>query len=371
MSNLYIGLMSGTSLDAVDAVLVEFGKQSTQVITTHQHAIPIDLRQEILDLNQPSENTIHRMGKADVKLGHLFAESVLALLEKTNHSTKDINAIGSHGQNIHHAPNAEYPFTLQIGDPNIIAMKTGINTVADFRRRDMALGGQAAPLAPAFHDYLFQNRSENIGVLNIGGIANLTVLPTKPSNNVIGFDTGPGNTLMDVWYQKQHTEYYDKNGSWAASGQYNENLLMQLLQDAYFSKMPPKSTGREYFHWNWLMPHLPTSIKPEDLQATLMELTVHSISNAVNAYLTRNNRLYVCGGGTHNTALMHRLKEYCECTIQSIETVGIHPDWVEAAAFAWLARQTLLGKPGNIPSVTGASAPSILGAIYLANQSSF
>lgn len=364
MNDLYIGLMSGTSLDAVDATLIDFTNDSPTLIATHQHELPKTLRNEILALCYPGENAIQRMGETDVKLGRLFADSALALLKKTNSSIADINAIGSHGQTIRHMPDSNVPFTLQIGDPNIIAAQTGITTIADFRRRDMALGGQAAPLAPAFHDYLFRDREGAIGVLNIGGIANLTLLPTDRTALIIGFDTGPGNTLMDAWCLKHIGKPYDKNGEWALNGNCDNDLLKQLLADPYFQKPPPKSTGREHFHLDWLQNYLDESIKMEDVQATLLELTARSITDALDSRLRGNGAAYLCGGGAQNTALVNRLGELCRCAIQNMESIGIHPDWIEAAAFAWLARQTLLGKPGNIPSVTGAKATSILGAIY-------
>ena len=364
-NDLYIGLMSGTSLDAVDAALVRFEKEIPQLIATHQETLPTPLRQNILDLCYPNENAIQRLGETDTQLGRLFAQSVLALLKKTPYSKENIQAIGSHGQTIRHVPDTDTPFTLQIGDPNIIAAQTGITTVADFRRRDMALGGQAAPLVPAFHHYLFQNRKKNLGVLNIGGIANVTFLPANPNETIIGFDTGPGNTLLDAWCMKHIGKHYDKNGEWADSGNCHSALLSQLLADPYFQKVPPKSTGREYFDLNWLQEKCAacqSTFSANDIQSTLLELTAHSIVNALAHF--RITHLWVCGGGTQNTALMRRLNTLGQYAVQSTEVIDIHPDWMEAVAFAWLARQTLLGKPGNIPSVTGASASSILGGIY-------
>lgn len=360
MNDLYVGLMSGTSLDAIDAALVNFSDEKPQLIATHQHSIPNALRQEILALCTPGENAIQRMGETDTKLGYLFADSVNALLETAKIDSANIKAIGSHGQTIRHMPDLEYRFTLQIGDPNIIASKTGITTVADFRRRDMALGGHAAPLAPAFHDFLFKDRKENIGVLNIGGIANITFLPANKNQNIIGFDTGPGNTLMDAWCLQHTQQSFDKNGEWASSGKHNEKLLETLLNDPYFKKPPPKSTGREHFNLEWLEKHISTEVKPENIQATLLELTARSIAESLQDI----KKVYLCGGGTHNQALAKRLNELSDCSFANIETTGVHADWIEAAAFAWLARQTLLGKPGNIPSVTGATKPSILGGIY-------
>jgi len=363
----YIGLMSGTSLDAIDAVLIDFN-EPFELIETHSEPITESLRQEILALCYPGDNAIHRMGEADVKLGRLFAKNVLQLLKKANISAEDIRAIGSHGQTIRHVPDAEFPFTLQIGDPNSIAAITGITTIADFRRRDMALGGQAAPLVPAFHEYLFRDTSENRWVLNIGGIANLTFLPADSSQSIMGFDTGPGNTLMDAWCRKHDMGQYDKDGEWAASGRYDDALLQQLLQDSYFLKKPPKSTGREYFHLDWLQKHLSQTLKPEDIQATLLALTTKSITNAIDSYPIKAKKVFLCGGGVHNRHLVLLLKTLDKnLEILSTESAGLHPDWIEAAAFAWLARQTLAGKPGNIPTVTGAENATVLGAIYPKN----
>ncbi len=366
-NELYIGLMSGTSLDAIDVALINFSHESIKLVATHQQAMPTLLRQAILDLCHSGIQEIQRMGETDVLLGHLFADSVLELLKKIPYSQNAICAIGSHGQTIRHIPDSDIPFTLQIGDPHIIATKTNITTIADFRRRDMALGGQAAPLAPAFHNNLFKQRTENTGVLNIGGFANLTFLPAHHSTPITGFDTGPGNLLMDAWCYQHTGKSYDYQGEWASSGTYNSKILQQCLADPYFKKSAPKSTGREYFHLDWLKHHFSPSIKPEDGQATLLELTACSIAEAANSLHIEN--LWVCGGGTHNTALMNRLKELCHCKVQTTESIGIGPDWIEAATFAWLARQTMLKKPGNITSVTGAHKSSVLGAIYPASQS--
>ncbi|MCB1827823.1 MAG: anhydro-N-acetylmuramic acid kinase, partial [Coxiellaceae bacterium] len=360
--------MSGTSLDAVDAALMDFSDDTPTLIATHQHEIPNTLRDAIVELCAPGENAIQRMGETDNKLGHLFSDSVLSLLEKAKYNASDIAAIGSHGQTIRHIPNSETPFTLQIGDPNIIAATTNITTVADFRRRDMALGGQAAPLAPAFHDYLFRNRQTDTAVLNIGGIANITLLPEDAHQKIIGFDTGPGNTLLDAWCLKQTGKPFDHNGEWALSGNCNHELLQQLFADPYFKKAAPKSTGREYFHLDWLAKHLTPTTKAEDVQATLLELTAKSIADALASQTLKTECLYLCGGGAQNNALIERLKNLTQINITTTETVGIHPDWIEAAAFAWLARQTLSNKPGNIPSVTGASKASVLGAIYVSVQ---
>lgn len=370
---LYIGLLSGTSMDGVDAALIDFdaNKQSPQLVTTYSEPIPKQLKQALLKLCKPGENGINRMGHADNELGRLFAQCCLQLIKKAKINPREIRAIGSHGQTIRHVPNTEYPFTLQIGDPNIIAAMTGITTVADFRRRDMALGGQAAPLAPAFHNFLLRTSDENRWVLNIGGIANVTYLAADGNAAILGFDTGPGNTLSDAWCFDQLGKPYDNAGDWASSGNINPELLSVLLNDPYFQAAPPKSTGREYFNLDWLQQQLhslSSRPSPEDIQATLLELTARSITNAIQSIDNRPGSIWVCGGGTHNQRLMARLKNLCEThRVTTTKEIGLSPDWVEAMCFAWLAQQTLKGLPGNLPSVTGAKEISVLGAIYPAS----
>lgn len=367
----YIGLMSGTSLDAIDAALFEFSSEGKlQLIESHSIPIPKDLRTDILTLCQTGSHHrdhVHQLGKTDTELGLLFAQACLELLEKTPYSADDIRAIGHHGQTIRHVPNANFPFTIQIGDPNIISTLTNITTVADFRRRDLALGGQAAPLAPGFHQFAFHHPHENRVIVNIGGIANLSFLPANLNEAVIGFDSGPGNTLLDQWCQQHLDTLYDHNGSFAASGEVNHDLLNLLCDDPYFSKPAPKSTGREYFNVNWLMQHeaLINSMKPADVQASLSELTAWHIANAIIQIKQPITEAFVCGGGAFNLDLIKRLQQrLLPITVQSTSELGIDPQWVETACFAWLARQSLHGLPGNLPSVTGAKRPTVLGAIY-------
>lgn len=355
--------MSGTSMDSIDAALVEIKREKIKLIETYSHPIDLNIRKEILALCEPGENAILRMGHLSVKLGRLFAHSVNELLKKSGHQARDIAAIGSHGQNVRHMPESEFPFTLQIGDPNIIASETGITTIADFRRRDIALGGQGAPLAPAFHDFLFKKFPGNQWVLNIGGIANVTLL--RKDHDVIGFDTGPGNTLLDAWCYQHSGKRFDKDGDWAKSGTVNHALLQLLLADPFFKRSPPKSTGLEYFNLNWLMrilrafgEHVPS----DDIQATLVELTATSIMNVLQQEPAEH--IWVCGGGTKNRYLMERLQSKCDTKILSTDVVGIPVDWIEAAAFAWLAHQTQHHLPGNLPSVTGARKAAVLGAVY-------
>ena len=362
-----IGLMSGTSLDAIDAALVDCGENSPKLVQHHQQPMPPELRAKIVALCTPGDNEIERMGECDVELGQLLAEAVQSLLSKAQLQPSDITAIGSHGQTIRHCPDNLFPFTLQIGDPNQIAHLTGITTVGDFRRRDMAAGGEGAPLAPFLHREVFSTE-HNRAILNIGGIANLTLLPGNKDILPIGFDTGPGNVLIDIWYQQHREGAYDQGGGWAAGGDIIDSLLEQLLSDKYFLLTPPKSTGRELFNQYWLERQLADSLQqfdPRDVCATLVEFTVKSVADALYRYFPDCPELFVCGGGAHNSYMLARLQRLLpQIRVATTTDLGIHPDWVEAIAFAWMAKQTLERKPANIPSITGASQPCILGAVY-------
>ncbi len=365
--DLYIGLMSGTSLDGIDAALVHFAEGTPPTLqASHHQPLPADLRAELEALTRPGEDELTRLCRADVLMGRELAAAVKALLAKTGIDRSAVRAIGSHGQTVRHLPAGDTPTTLQIGDPNIIAEQTGITTVADFRRRDMAAGGQGAPLVPAFHQAVFAQPGEARAVLNIGGIANLTLLPGD-DRPVIGFDTGPGNALMDAWIRHHLDQPCDAGGEWARRGRVDPELLGTLLDDPYFSTPPPKSTGRDHFHLAWardLQPGL-DRLRPEDVMATFLELTAVTIARALQATAPDTRLLLVCGGGVHNRHLMGRLQANLPgVTIASTHTAGVDPDWVEAMAFAWLARRALTGKPGNLPSVTGASHHVPLGAIY-------
>lgn len=367
MNGYYIGLMSGTSMDSIDAGIVSFERNKPILHANTEADIPKDIKIGLTELICAPNCDLRLLGEMDTRMGALFAEACLDLLQTARFSPKEIIAIGSHGQTIHHAPNHEHPFTLQIGDPNIIAARTKITTVADFRRKDMALGGQAAPLTPAFHAYLFGRKKENQWVLNIGGIANLTFLSFDKKQPVLGFDTGPGNTLLDQWYKKNRGDSYDLNGTWAESGKINQKLLAHLLDDPYFQKSIPKSTGREYFNLNWLRDKLHSfsqTVSPVDVQTTLTELTAKSISDAI-LKISNHKTLWVCGGGAFNCYLMKRLRANLPTfDVFSTEKVNINPKCIELTAFAWLAKQTLENKPGNLPSVTGAKRKAILGGIY-------
>lgn len=365
---LHIGLMSGTSTDAVDAALVDLTADRVELVSCHSEAIPDSIASALRAVIDNPLVDLAEFWQLDVRVGELFAEAAVNLLDKAGVDASRVRAIGSHGQTVYHAPGARYPSTVQIGDPNIIAERTGITTVADLRRRDLAAGGQGAPLAPAFHAALFRTREHDRVVMNIGGIANLTLLPSDMALPVIGFDTGPGNTLMDVWANRVRGVAMDVDGAWARSGQCHQRLLELLLTDPYFALPPPKSTGRELFNLRWLdgfIAQLGETPAPENVQRTLCELTAVSVADAIANNAPETREVLVCGGGVHNPLTMQRLAESLRSIdVRSTESIGFDPDWVEAAAFAWLAARTMEGLSGNLPSVTGASHPVILGAIY-------
>ena len=367
--DLFVGTLSGTSVDGIDAALVRFGARP-ELIATHSLAFPAELKAELLALGRPGDNEIDRLGRADVALGRLFARAVNELLAKAGLTTRDVRAVGSHGQTIRHRPGFDPAFTLQIGDPNVIATETGIAVVADFRRKDLALGGQGAPLVPAFHEAVFRTKENDRVVVNIGGIANLTALSADPTAPVLGFDTGPGNTLLDAWARRVLGTPMDRDGAFAASGRLVPELLRAMLADAYFAQPAPKSTGPEQFSTAWLETHLAGLAEPpsdSDVQATLVVLTARSIADAIRALpLGAAPEVFICGGGAHNAAVMRALRaELPDCKVAVTDALGVAGDWVEAMAFAWLARQRMLGLPGNCPQVTGASRTAVLGAVFL------
>ncbi len=364
----YIGLMSGTSADAIDAVLVALPANGPlKLLASHSHPIPERTKKTIHSLVLPGPNEIDRLGALHTELGELFSAAALAVLRAGKLTAKDVRAIGSHGQTVRHRPTGTFPFSLQVGNPSVIAERTGITTVADFRARDIAAGGQGAPLVPAFHQYLFHSRERSRAIVNIGGIANVTYLPADDAQPVLGFDTGPGNTLLDAWARQHLGKTHDENGQWAGGGRPADALLEKLLADPYFTALPPKSTGREYFHAGWLTQRVPAGLRPQDVQATLAELTARSIADAIRRFLPVCDEVFVCGGGAHNRDLMERLRARLKpLPLATTDALGLAPDWVEATAFAWLAHRTLEAKPGNLPSVTGAQHPVILGGIYRA-----
>nr|VFK22269.1 MAG: anhydro-N-acetylmuramic acid kinase [Candidatus Kentron sp. MB]VFK32659.1 MAG: anhydro-N-acetylmuramic acid kinase [Candidatus Kentron sp. MB]VFK76018.1 MAG: anhydro-N-acetylmuramic acid kinase [Candidatus Kentron sp. MB] len=369
--SLFIGLLSGTSMDGIDAGLVDFGVPNPMLVASRVYPIPAELRERLMMACghvQRDQDYVDEIGSLDGLLGHLFADAVMALLEQTGNRPDDVRAIGSHGQTIRHRPRNQPPFTLQIGDPNIIAERTGITTVADFRRRDMAAGGEGAPLVPAFHQFVFQQLGESRVVANIGGMANITILSAKSSEPITGFDTGPGNVLLDVWAALHLGAPMDTDGRWAGEGKTHEGLLRRLRNDDYFSAPPPKTAGRERFNLDWLHRCIadirPTPV-PADIQRTLCELTVTTLRDAIMTHAPACREVLVCGGGARNPMLLQGLKERLpHCLVDTTHRYGIHPDWVETMAFAWLAERRLLGLPGNVPSVTGARHPVVLGAVY-------
>lgn len=368
MPEYYVGLMSGTSMDGIDAALVDFSGDHPQLICSHNHHWPDKVYQQLLATRDLADNELNQLTALDVRLGEIFAEATLALLAKAEISAEEIIAIGSHGQTIRHRPDAASPFSLQFGDAKTLALKTGIRVISDFRSADIEAGGQGAPLAPAFHDAVFRSETEDLGILNIGGIANLTVLPADPSKPVTGFDTGPGNNMMDAWIAKIHGESFDKNGEFARSGKVNSNLLKHFFDENYFALAPPKSTGFEEFNLDWLNAKLKNlaseNLSDADIQASLCELSARTISEAVKQYAVTIDRLLVCGGGVNNIYLMEKIQQFLpNCKVESSENYGVHPDWVEAMAFAWLARQNIQNLPGNVPSVTGAKKAVILGCV--------
>ena len=358
----FVGLISGTSVDAIDAVILSVHGEEVDIIASHAVPYSAALRADILSLSQPGDNEIDRLGPIDRQIADHFASAALNIIQRANLTPEDISAIGSHGQTIRHRPNSDQPFTLQIGDPNRIAELTGITTVADFRRRDMAAGGQGAPLVPAFHRAAFR-LDQSSGVVNIGGIANVTLCDKQGA--LRGFDSGPGNTLMDYWTAQHTPQSYDNNGDWARTGAIDDTVLQHLLADPYFASADPKSTGPEYFSPTWLMTQLKgfEARPPATIQRTLLELTARSIAAVtIDEPLTQ---LAVCGGGAHNGLLMERLSALLTpINITTTDAYGIHPDWVEAAAFGWLAHRTMNNLAGNEPSATGAEGYRVLGAIY-------
>lgn len=358
---LVVGLMSGTSLDGVDAVLVDFSAGTPLTLATAWLPYSDATRLAALQLQTAHHGEIHAAALLANELARGYAEAVRRVLASAGVDTAQVAAIGCHGQTIRHQPTAGY--SIQINNPALLAELAGIAVVADFRSRDIAAGGQGAPLVPAFHAAVFGAPQRHRVILNIGGIANLTDL--EPGKAVRGFDCGPGNLLMDAWIERHQGQRYDAGGQWAAQGAAIPALLRRLLADAFFAANPPKSCGRDEFHLSWLESHLDGSEKPEDVQATLLELTALSVAQAINRWCGKPDELFVCGGGAQNQALMAGLQQHLpDCRVASTEFLGQPPDWVEAVAFAWLAWRTLRGEPGNLPEVTGAQGPRILGAIY-------
>lgn len=359
---LYIGVMSGTSLDGLDIALIEQHTQATRLRASLYLPMPDALRQQLLALCQSGADEIARSALAEQAWVALAAQGIASLLEREGLQPAQVRAIGSHGQTIRHEP--QRGFSVQIGNPALLAELSGIDVIADFRRRDVAAGGQGAPLVPAFHAALFGQERPR-AILNVGGFSNLTLL--APDAPVRGFDCGPGNVLLDAWIGHQQGLPFDADGAWAASGRADAALLARLLTDDYFQQRGPKSTGRERFNLSWLLAHLQAHppVAPADVQASLLELSARSIAADLQRSLPQAEELLVCGGGAHNRRLMQRLGELLPtCRVASTDSRGLPADWIEAMAFAWLAHRCLEGLPGNCPEVTGARGPRILGALY-------
>ncbi|MFT4937195.1 MAG: anhydro-N-acetylmuramic acid kinase [Paraglaciecola sp.] len=364
MSQLYLGLMSGTSMDGVDAALVDFSGLHPRLIDCQTYPYPPQLLSELHQLCSPSKNEIVLMGRADRAVAEIFAEAVLNLLKANYIRPDQITAIGSHGQTIRHMPHGKHAFSLQIGDPNTLSCLTGINVVADFRRKDIALDGQGAPLVPAFHQAVFAADDQTRVVLNIGGISNITYLPADKNKAVLGFDTGPGNTLMDAWCLKHTGQKFDLKGAWAAKSSADADLFAVLYGHPYFKQSAPKSTGREVFNLEWLEKKLaehPLRLRAESVQSTLVLLTCRTIAEQITK-LSDVTQVFVCGGGSQNEFLMECLEnELHECELSTTDALGIPADAVEAMAFAWLAYAHINAIEGNIPTVTGARKAAVLG----------
>jgi anhydro-N-acetylmuramic acid kinase len=363
---LFVGVMTGTSMDAIDVVIARFAGSRPTLADCRSQPLDSDLREELLSVT--GDTPLAQVAELDVRMGNALADAVLSTLKESGLSPEAVHAIGCHGQTVYHMTARRWPATVQLGDPNIIAERTGITTVADFRRRDLAAGGEGAPLAPAFHRAFFSHPLEDRIVINIGGMANLTYLPAHRGQQLTGFDVGPGNVLMDGWIAQQRGETLDKDGAWAATGTVDKELLARMRAEPFFALPPPKSTGRDLFNMNWVLRHIADGRAiPDgaDVQATLCELTAGTIAEAVTQTCAQPQQVMICGGGAHNKHLMRRLAAHLpQCDIVPTDTLGIGADWVEAAGFAWLAREALAGRPANAVSVTGARHPAVLGGVY-------
>ncbi len=353
-------------MDAVDCALVDFADNTPRLIASARTPWPELLRERLLQLAGGAPLDATQFALLDTETGEFFADAIKQILEKECIGADQLGGIGCHGQTVAHSPDTAPRTTLQLGDANVIAERTGVTTINDFRRRDMAAGGQGAPLAPAFHAAFLHNPLENRIVLNLGGIANVSVLPADRVQTAFGFDTGPANCLMDAWAREHIGKDFDTDGNWAASGQADPRLLADLLDEPYFVRPPPKSTGTQHFSSAWLQTRLNSTqgLPAAQVQATLLALTCQTVTDAIQRHAPDTGRVLVCGGGVHNTTLMQRLQQLSGLPVESTATYGIDPDWMEAMAFAWLAQRTLSGEPGNLPTVTGAAGPRILGAIH-------
>ncbi len=368
---LFIGIMSGSSLDGIDVALVELYDSSTsnainipncKLLATHFVPYEADIKDAVLTLHFPQENELEKSALVANQLASLYAEAVNTLLSKEQLTANQISAIGCHGQTIRHQPQNSY--TIQLNNHALLAELTNINVVGDFRSRDIAAGGQGAPLVPAFHQATFGSNNQNRAIINIGGIANITAL--SQTDSVIGFDSGPGNILLDHWVKQHLGKDYDANGEWSSSGQIIPPLLNSMLAEPFFSLSPPKSTGRDLFNAAWLTHHIDhLDTRPQDIARTLIELTAVTICEAIQQHCPTMDEIYICGGGAHNRLLINCLQRKLPHTaVGMTNDLGVDADWVEATAFAWLAQQTMQNRPSNLPAATGAAGARVLGAIY-------
>jgi len=353
--------MSGTSLDGVDTALVDLSACQPQLLAKHYLPFSNALKNTLLALHQPGHNELHQAQLTGNALARLYAEATAAVLQAANIAPDQVRAIGCHGQTIRHCP--EYGYTLQIGNAALLSELTGITVISDFRSRDIAAGGQGAPLVPAFHNQILRHPDIHRVIVNIGGISNLSNLP--PHRPATGFDCGPGNMLMDAWCMQHTGKPFDDNGAWAASGNVLPALLEQMLDESFFALPPPKSSGRDLFNMAWLQNKLRGGELAEDVQATLLEMTCRTIAQSIQQHCVGATEIYLCGGGAHNQTLCIRLAALLsDCTVQTTNALGVDSDYMEAIAFAWLAQQSLCGKPANLPLVTGAKHSCVLGAVY-------
>lgn len=362
--DIYFGVMSGTSLDGIDVVAVDFSTLSPQYLGRYNHSFPKALRQRLLAIASNEPLAIRELGQITTWLSECYAQAITILRQQLALPTHLIQAVGCHGQTVWHEPNQPYPFSIQLNNPSLIAARTGLTTISDFRSKDLAYGGQGAPLVPAFHQALFKNTERIVAVVNIGGIANISLI--SPDLPLVGYDTGPGNMLLDGWISHCQGLPMDRDGQWASQGTIIPKLLQQLLSDPYFDQTPPKSTGREYFNLSWLTSKLTGNEQPSDVQATLLELTAITICNELTAI--KSGDLHVCGGGAHNGALMQALQRHLpHWVVAPTDQYGVSGDAMEAMAFAWLAQQCMLHQPIAMPSISGASQEAILGGIFYAD----
>ena len=361
MARLFIGVMSGTSLDGADAALVDFASPAPRTLAFATVPYPETLRQQLMTLSHPGGDALDLAGDVSIALADIYAAVVDAAIVQAKVDRKSVRALGVHGQTVRHRP--DRGFTLQLNDPARVAERTGIDVVADFRRRDVAAGGQGAPLVPAFHEAVFRDATRARAVVNIGGISNVTWL--APGKATVGFDCGPGNVLLDGWTKRHTGAGFDADGRWAATGRIDEALLARLLEEPYLREKPPKSTGRELFHLDWLDRRLPAGLRPEDVQATLTRFTARGIVDAIDRFCPGTAEIYLAGGGARNATLVAHIRALAkDRPVDSTDALGVPTQQVECMAFAWLAMKCIDREPVDMAAVTGAKGPRIMGAIY-------